>query len=440
VSLTPSQKKKIRNVADVAMWRLCSGCGACAAVCEQRAVRLIDIDEDGIRPVVNTEKCLQCGRCIEVCPGLSLAQEPFAECTIPELRLSWGPVLEVWEGYAADPEIRFKGSSGGVATALSLFCLERMGIECTLHTGTKPENPLFNTPVFSRNRDQLIAQTGSRYAPAAPCAGFDAVDASVSNCVFIGKPCDVAALRKAQAMDSSLAYKVVLSISIFCAGTPSRRGTKAVLDKLNVQPEDVEEFRYRGWGWPGETVVKSHGHVCQMSYEQSWGEILTRYVPLRCRLCPDGSGQFADISCGDPWCKAIEPDDPGQSLVLVRTEKGREMLDKAIKAGYLKLQPIDASAVSRSQKGLLNRKRQLWGRLRTMRATGIVVPDYKGFHLFDNWCNLPMMEKIRSVLSTFKRILCRKLYSPVKYQFGMIVYNEESCVTASPAEKQTEES
>ena len=59
-----------------------------------------------------------------------------------------GPYLEVWDGYAADDEIRRKASSGGALSALSLYCLEKENMESVLHTGmdrlealAEPERP-----------------------------------------------------------------------------------------------------------------------------------------------------------------------------------------------------------------------------------------------------------------------------------------------------------
>lgn len=411
-----SVMRRIKNVVDVARWRLCSGCGACVPACPEHAISLVDIPDQGIRPVVDSTNCSKCGECIEVCPGIAISHEPFNGQAIPELRLAWGPVLEVWEGYAADPGIRFMASSGGIATALSLFCLTEMRMSGVLHTGVDAENPLVNIPVFSRNREQLMSQTGSRYSPAAPCSGFGILEAADSACVFVGKPCDVVALRKSQALEPRLDSKVGLAISIFCAGTPSSHGTKVLLDELGVEPGDVAELRYRGCGWPGMATVElkgTDGERREMSYEQSWGGILSRHVTLRCRLCPDSTGEFADISCGDPWYRKIEPNEPGQSLVLVRTEKGREILKEAMRAGYVKLRRGDSYTVSASQPSLLKKRRQLWGRFLAMRMMRIPTPHFEGFSLFANWWCLSVPDKIRSVLGTLRRIILRKWTKPV---------------------------
>jgi coenzyme F420 hydrogenase subunit beta len=234
--------------------------------------------------------------------------------------------------------------------------------------------------------------------------------------VFVGKPCDVVALRKRQALDGGLSDRVGLAISIFCAGTPSTLGTKRILESLSVKPEDVAEFRYRGHGWPGRAAATVRGGERMersMSYEESWGAILSRHTQFRCRLCPDSTGELADISCGDPWYREVAPDDPGRSLVLVRTGVGREVVRDAMKAGYVRLEPVDGDTLPRSQRSLLQRRRHLWGRLLALQVFGVPVPRYRGFSLLANWRALSARDKIRSVFGTVCRIRQRKWNKPL---------------------------
>jgi coenzyme F420 hydrogenase subunit beta len=409
-----------RRVDNIVEWRLCTGCGACAAICPQHSIQLVDIRSDGLRPVISSDKCLKCSKCISVCPGIAISHQQFNDNTIPQLSQAWGPVIEVWEGYAADSEIRFEGSSGGAATALALYCLEKENFDGVLHIGAKPEKPVQNTPIFSKNREELIKHTGSRYSPAAPCEKLNWIEESDSSCVFIGKPCDVVALRKSQAVNPNLDGKVGLTISIFCAGTPSTEGTYKLINKLCIEPDEIEDIRYRGRGWPGMTTVKtkSNNEIHQMSYEEAWGGILNHYCQFRCRLCPDSTGEFADISCGDPWYRDIQPNELGRSLVLVRTERGREILEKAQRDGYLTLGPVAPDVLPRSQKAILRRREQLWGRLLAMRIMFVPTPYFEGFSLFSNWRNLSINEKIRSFAGTLKRIFQRNWTKPLKVSQG----------------------
>lgn len=407
--------KRFTRIDQVVQWRLCLGCGACVPACSNQAISLVNICEQGIRPIVDPAKCQQCAGCVEVCPGIEIAHRPWNVETIPGLSGEWGPVMEVWEGYATDPEIRHAGSSGGAATALGLFCLEQQGAAGVLQTGAGPGSPLENICTFSKSRADLLSCTGSRYCPAAPCEKLQWIRDAHGPSVFIGKPCDVVALRKSQHMDPGLDEKLSLAISIFCAGTPATKGTHEILSKLGVRPSQATHIRYRGYGWPGATVVETRSDDAiprQMTYEESWGNILSRHVQFRCRLCPDSTGEFADISCGDPWYREIEPDEPGWSLVLVRTERGKEFLEKAMTAGYLKLERVDPSTLPRSQEALLARRRQLWGRLFAMRMMGVPVPCFTGFSLFRNWLRLPIVGKLCSIVGTLRRIVLRGLMKP----------------------------
>lgn len=406
-------KKPFESVSDVVAWRLCLGCGACVSVCPEKALTLADIETDGLRPKRDAGRCAQCGKCLEVCPGIAIDGPPMRPAAIGSLFPVWGNVLEVWEGYAADPEIRYLGSSGGLATALSLFALERLQSKGVLHIGCESTNPLKNRAVISCRRDELLARTGSRYAPAAPCSGFDLLDESNGQYVFVGKPCDVAALRKWQGLDDRHVRLICCAISIFCAGTPSTQGTRTILDRLGVRSDDVVSFRYRGCGWPGRTVATTNTpgdteHA--MTYEQSWGDILSKHTQFRCRLCPDATGELADISCGDPWYREVKSDDPGRSLVLVRTETGRAILREAMEAGYVTLEPAESSTLPHSQPALLKRRSSLWGRLITLRGLGAAVPSYRGFALGTNWLGLSISGKLRSILGTARRTLQRRWY------------------------------
>jgi coenzyme F420 hydrogenase subunit beta len=417
---------KFHRIDDVVSRRLCMGCGACASTCSEKAISLVDIPDQGIRPIVDKKKCRNCGRCIEVCVGIKLVHKPFCKETVPQLRQSWGPVLEVWEGYAADEEIRFKGSSGGAATALALYCIEKEKMSGVLQIGADSKIPWKSDVFFSTDKQSVLACTGSRYCPSAVCRRFDLIKQAKGAVGFVGKPCDVAALERARAIEPLLNDKVGLTISIFCAGVPATSGTRELLTAMGISAEEVEELRYRGSGWPGKTTARikgKPGSIRQMSYEQSWGEILSKHGPLRCRLCPDGTGEFSDIACGDPWYREILPDEPGWSLVLARTEKGKDTLKKALDAGYIKLRKIDIDVLSKSQKSLLRRRRHLWGRLTAMRVTRVGVPDYRGFSLFENWMKLPFMEKLSSILGTLRRIMTRGWRKPIELSESLMTDN-----------------
>ncbi len=428
--------KRLWRADRVAAWRLCMGCGACQWACPVNAISLCDIVDKGIRPCVNETSCKKCGKCVEVCPGVELAHGGFPKDCIDELRTGWGPILQLQEGFAIDQEIRFKGSSGGVATALALWALEKGGFAGVLHIKADLNDPIRNIPTLSRTRADLMEAVGSRYAPASPCQAFDQIKQAGGPCVFIGKPCDCAALRKACQMDAKLAEKVGLIVSIFCAGTPTTAGTLAILKAMRVEnPDQLTSFRYRGYGWPGSATAETkdqnprhsgllHGQTsgemragCRqynMSYTEAWGGILSKHGQLRCRLCPDRTGEFADISLGDPWYRDTQGD-MGRSLILVRSLTGEKIWGGGLSQNFIKTEPSVSSRLPESQKSIFQGRCELFGRLLILKLRKIPYPVLNGFNLKQNWKRLTLKRKVKTLMGTFRRTIQRNWTSPEHY-------------------------
>ncbi len=225
----------------------------------------------------------------------------------------------------------------------------------------------------------------------------------------------MAAVDKAKRVRSALAEKVGVTIAFFCAGTPTTNATLELLRRLGVDdPSQVVELRYRGNGWPGNATVtlrtENGIETRSLSYEESWGEILTNDKQWRCHVCADHTGEFADIAVGDPWYRSVGSGDQGQSLVLVRTERGRRILREAIEAGYLALTRADASILPRSQPNLLRGRGAVWARILVSRLMGVEAPRYRGFPMLRFWLTkLSGMEKLRSILGTARRVMKRGL-------------------------------
>ena len=405
-----SLSRRVKNLQDVVDWRLCIGCGACAYAGSPGKIELVNLPTLGIQPRFQ-DPSYSGNECLSFCPGAGVSAPSCCGDSKTAAEEEFGPAIEIWVGYATDPETRFRASSGGILTALALYCIERGGMESVLHTGKDEEQPWLNRTVQSRSRQQLLERAGSRYAPSSPCEGLALVENSSAPCVFIGKPCDVAAVAALRKTRPALDRNLGLVLTFFCAGTPSTQGTLDLATAPGSSGRMID-LRYRGDGWPGEFKARwEDGSEKRISYEQSWGS-LTSYRPLRCNLCPDGLGQLADISCGDAWDE-YDPKrpSPGVSIVLVRTARGQRILRQAIDAGYITLQPAGPERVLAAQKNLLSRHRELFGRLLALRLLGIPVPRYLGFSLFSGWMGLPPARKLRTIAGTLRRALRRRWWT-----------------------------
>lgn len=374
---------------------------------------MVDIDHVGLRPVFSpdiSERSRSLSR--SICPTVSadfgqLKRLPDYEPSVDKVtERNWGAITGIWEGYAADEEIRFKGSSGGALTAISLYCLNELGYHGVLHTGENPDDPIHNKTRMSQSREELLAVVGSRYSPAAVCEGLGQVEAAPAPCVVIGKPVEITGTRNAMALFPALKEKVGVTLSFFCAETPPTLATRKLMEKFGVPEDNLETVRYRGYGWPGYFTTRNLGEEPRQHwiYQRSWA-FLQKFRPWAVQLWPDGSGELADISCGDPWYEEPDGKNPGFSLIIARTRLGEKIIEDAIAAGYLHATPAEAWKLDKSQKGLLLKKGATWGRRLAHSLFFLPNTKFKELDLFGIWLTLSMRQKLGSTVGTAIRIL-----------------------------------
>ena len=396
-------------LARIVNGKLCSGCGLCSALAPGKIQ--MQITESGyLRPTQKEPLSQEEEKTFsQVCPGGRIAQQS-AEGSDDIL---WGPLLTVRTGSANDSSLRHHASSGGVLSALLLYLLDTKAVDYVVQNSASETRPIENATVESVNRDDIYRAAGSRYAPSSPLNKLDERLSRPERFAFVGKPCDVAGLRAFARHDPRVAEKIPLMLSFFCAGVPSLRGTRDILAKLDVREEDLERFQFRGDGWPGyATAWTGNGREVRMSYADSWGSVLSKHLQFRCKICPDGSGGFADVACADAWYsdKAGYPlfeEKDGRSLIVSRTAKGEALVTAAIAAGYISAAQIDSVEIEKMQPSQVRRKQLILSRLSAMALAGRARPRYSGLNLGKAAVTAGLWPNIRSFLGMLRRLVVR---------------------------------
>ncbi len=367
-------------IAEVVSNGNCSGCGACCLLDPHLAMAL---DADGyLRPVRSAGgEAASSGRVEEfeqMCPGrLVRSPRPDGASRHPQL----GSYLESWAVRAVDPDARYRGASGGVLTALSGW-LTSSGRASTVIGAGQATDPRKTVSVEITDRETALASAGSRYAPVATASHRLALEPGAA---VIAKPCEASALRR-MSETRSMAEPPIL-LSFFCAGTPSQRATDDLVRDLSEGDKaPVTSVRYRGCGWPGDFTVTTAAGEHTMDYRTSWGDRLGPTMQWRCKICPDGVGESADLSVCDYWDVdergyPLFEEANGRSGLLVRTERGRALLREALEEGVLVGERLAADRIADVQPGQTGRRRTLLGRLIGTRLAGVKVPAYQGFPL-----------------------------------------------------------
>jgi len=389
---------------------LCTGCGACVFAAEPGAISMHMNTAGFMRPTASQVLTPEMEQAIQlICPGIGLRHaDDFDEGVqyIPE----WGPIMELKAGHATDAEVRHGGSSGGVLSALLIHLLETKKVAFVVHTRASTVDPLVNETIFSETREDVLSAAGSRYAPAAPVAALAAALVRPRRFAFVGKPCDVAAVRNILRTKPALKERIPYLLSFMCAGTPSIKGTHQILQRFDMEPDAVQSFRYCGDGWPGLARAQSHdGRVQTMDYNTAWGSILNQHLQPRCKMCADGTGEFADVVCADAWHgKDGYPDfaeADGRSLVACRTTVGRKLVMDAIAADSIRLEPFQVEALGEIQPYQKRRKQEVFARGLAAKLLFRLWPRYKGFRLATLTVRLGLRRSTRAFGGTASRIL-----------------------------------
>ncbi|MFN3627941.1 MAG: Coenzyme F420 hydrogenase/dehydrogenase, beta subunit C-terminal domain [Parvibaculum sp.] len=387
--------------------QLCTGCGLCASVASGQ-IAMSTVAPGSSRPALRDSISPHAEKVIAAaCPGAVVESWPRAA----EVHPYWGPSFRVATGHASDQDVRHKGSSGGALTALAVFALRSGLVDRVVHIAADPDRPTRNIVTCSTTESEIVEGAGSRYASSSPLMDIDRMLADGGAMAFIGKPCDVSALRRLGHVDPRVTEHIPLMLSFFCAGIPSHDGADRVLAAMGVEPQEVSAFRYRGNGWPGKARAETFdGRVAEMTYAESWGGHLSKEVQFRCKICPDGVGGSADVACADAWYGGESgypsfDEEDGRSLIITRTAVGERLLSRALAAGDLTAEPLLATEIDAMQPSQARRKRLLRSRLLALAATFQAKPRMDGVMVREAAGRAGLGEEIKSFLGTVRRIV-----------------------------------
>ncbi|NRR31608.1 Coenzyme F420 hydrogenase/dehydrogenase, beta subunit C-terminal domain [Oxalobacteraceae bacterium] len=385
---------------------LCTGCGLCEAIAPPGAIRTEYNASGYLRPQVLiplTPAVEQ--RVAAACPAIKIEHLPAESASHHPL---WGPLHGVRSGHALDPEVRRQGSSGGGISAILCHLLASGKVDFVAQIATGLSDPLANELQLSYTRADVLRAAGSRYAPSAPLRSLRELLAMGKRFAFVGKPCDVAALRQYARIEPAVDRQVPFMLSFMCAGVPSIKGTHAVIAKLGADESKLVSFRYRGDGWPGMTrVVQDDGQVFEMDYNSSWGTILNKHLQFRCKICPDGTGEFADVVCADAWYgKDGYPDfteRDGRSLILSRTAAGEALVREAMALQVIEAAELDVGEIAKMQPYQVDRKRMVLGRVLATRLAQGRAPRYRRLGLVKASLGAVPLLWLKSAWGTWRR-------------------------------------
>ena len=280
-------------------------------------------DEEGFPyPVIADEACIDCGRCVAVCPLIAPYPQPYG------MPLQDATVYAAW---SRDEERRINSTSGGVFSELAEHIFRQGGSVAGAIYG---EHFTIHH-VLTDNLDDLTALRQSKYAQSDIRLVLREIDARLKEgkpVLFCGTPCQTAGLRAMLGHDDPH----LLLCDFICRGINSPKAYQAYLDMLerrhSSQVEKVQ-FKNKDFGWNRfhTKVTFANGAVhCQ---DRSTDPFMVAYLKYNLFLRPSchacqfkGNWRNVDLTLGDFWgIGRTRPDldsDKGTSVLIANSPRG----------------------------------------------------------------------------------------------------------------------
>ena len=376
------------SISSIVESGLCTGCGTCIALCPKDALELtIDKKRGTYVPRIDPKACTACGRCIKVCPGGAIDHDDLNKEIFGETPgTTIGNFCECYVGYSTEFKIRYNASSGGLVSQILIFALEDGLIDGAVVTRMQKDSPTEPEVFIARRREEILEAAGSKYCPVPLNIILKEIIRlnPTEKLAYVGLPCHVHGLRKAQQTNAVLKESIVFCIALMCSHTDNFNSLDFICRSLHTSKEEVTRIEFRGRGWPGSFLIcKNDGTTNTISYaEYILSHKMHVFSPTRCLLCCDPIGELADIVCGDAWLIG-KNDDVGSSLCIARSVGAHDLLMKARDNNRVVLDPVGESGVIKSQKVLVADKVKLSRLSLFMRKMlGKKCPKYANVNLY----------------------------------------------------------
>lgn len=312
----------------------CTGCRACEQVCPQNCIQFSEDSEGFIYPIVNLEKCIECGLCKRVCHALEMDKTNL---------LCEEKNRQAWYGWSLDDNLHEKSSSGG---AFSEIVAEYLQGEGTVF-GAAFEDDFLSVVQKECDATHFESLRKSKYVFSDPKYTYKRVKERLiagEKVVYCGTPCQIAGLRSyLKGIDQSR----LLAIDFICHGVPSPLIYRDHVRWLTKGPIKNVDFRSKRMGAKHCLLVEdSRGEkVYPKSDDMYFGAFLTDSILRKCCYeCSYSEGNHTgDITLADFW--AVTEYAPavdhtkGVSLIISNNCKGRTIVERL--TSTMNLNPLD---------------------------------------------------------------------------------------------------
>ena len=315
----------------------CVGCRSCEQSCPVSCIKLRENQEGFIYPTIDTDLCIECGKCINACP-------------VEKKGLHINKPLEVWAWKNKNSVDLMRSASGGAADSATRVVLQTGGIVY----GAAYDDQLVVRHIRVENEEERYRLQSSKYVQSNLDNTYSLVkrDLLDGKCVlYTGTPCQISGLYAYLGGNKNNLY----TIDLICHGVPSPKFFKKYVDYQQKQMgEKVISYNFRSKdkrGWGTQYLLKTKTKTKALTLDR-YGKHFMDGDCYRecCYQCEYAKiNRVGDLTVGDFWGIAKSHPDfystKGVSSVFVNTIKGKKIFEKMKEYAEIEVATLEEAMV-----------------------------------------------------------------------------------------------
>jgi coenzyme F420 hydrogenase subunit beta len=261
---------------------------------------------------------------------------------------------------STDSRITGKTQDGGVVTTLLAFALDSNMVEAVVCT--KMDDNRRPHGFLARSGEELIDCAGSSYEAGFALEAFRKIPSgSTDRLAVVGVGCQMEALAKMKLeapVNGGNPDNVQLAVGLFCGWSLRPDIFRPLLEGI-CEPTRIVKFDI-----PHSPGTSFDIYTDSEKISTPLDEIRPAINPA-CQYCWDMTAEFSDISVGSAGSNF-----PGWNTVIIRTEKGADLLARAQARGVVEVQPLPEARRTKLREAVINRKESAFRKRAEKRGSG----------------------------------------------------------------------
>lgn len=321
----------------------CTGCTACMNNCPKGAITFEEGNDGFKYPVINQDKCIDCGLCKKICPVLNTKENKS--------------INKCYVAYNKNINERLNASSGSLFSTIANYILDKKGI--VVGAAFDDNNHLKHIAIEKKKDLEPLRKSKYLQSDLGNIFKYIKEQTKTRKVLFVGTPCQVAGLKSFIKKSDNL-----ITIDLFCHGVPSPKLFKKYIKELEEQNNDKlinYDFRDNSTGWDSYSnkITFKKSTIIELQTKNKYMNLFLSDIALResCYNCNYKLGnKYSDITLGDFWgVKEHYPEmynKEGVSAVIINTDTGKELFEEI--SNELEYKKCDINKIISGNPSLIN--------------------------------------------------------------------------------------